>query len=111
MRFKLIHDTFADEIEAVVGIDELASAVISVGAKRYDSASEPLLFGSWQKVRPMLAYTYNAGYGTLECHPVYIWTADFLYYIFECNGSTNIHRMPRNPCSSTAPEYNCASVS
>ena len=44
-----------------------------------------------------LDYKYNAGFGTQDCHDIYMWSADFVYYVQEYDGSTSIECVPRNP--------------
>lgn len=45
----------------------------------------------------LLDYNYDAGFGWQDCHDIYIWSADYVYYIHEYDGSTSIQSVPRNP--------------
>lgn len=51
----------------------------------------------WKEVIDYLNYEYENGWGTRECHPIYIYTNTYIYFIREYDGSTAIHRIPRNP--------------
>lgn len=44
-----------------------------------------------------LDYEYCKDSGIQDCHDIYIWTHDFVYYIHEYDGSTRIAFVPRNP--------------
>jgi len=45
----------------------------------------------------LLDYEYNDGYGSANCHRVYIFTKTKVHYINEYDGSTQICCVPRHP--------------
>lgn len=46
---------------------------------------------------PLFDYKYDAGFGSMDCHDILIWSEKYIYYIYEYDGSTDIHALPRNP--------------
>lgn len=44
-------------------------------------------------------YNFDSGYGGQECHSFYIWNKSEVFFIWEYDGSTHIHSIPRNPPS------------
>ena len=52
---------------------------------------------SWEQAQPLLDYKYDPGYGGVDCHFIYIWTKDSVFYIDEYDGSTSVCSVPRNP--------------
>lgn len=44
-----------------------------------------------------LDYEYDDGYGWQDCHDIYMWSSDWVYYIHEYDGSTCIRSVPRHP--------------
>lgn len=51
----------------------------------------------WSYCRDKFDYEYDAGYGTVDCHNIMIYTTDTIYYIIEYDGSTEISWISRNP--------------
>jgi hypothetical protein len=51
----------------------------------------------WNHARPYLDYSYDAGFGGMDCHDVTAWTASWVLYVHEYDGSTSVERIPRNP--------------
>jgi hypothetical protein len=45
----------------------------------------------------LLNYEYDNGYGTQDCHNIYIWTKDKVYFIHEYDGATWLGYVDRNP--------------
>lgn len=76
------------------GIDD--SKVIPEDQKR-----RPL---SWEKARPLLDYAYSTGYGAPDCHAVWAYTAHYVLFVVQYDGSTAIHAIPRSPTKGLAPE-------
>lgn len=52
---------------------------------------------TWEQAAPLLDYEYNSGYGSMDCHNIYFWTAQSVGYIHEYDGSTSVELIPRNP--------------
>lgn len=53
---------------------------------------------SWEKAAPLLDYAYDSGYGAPECNAVYVWTEASVIFVSQYDGSTCLHKIPRNPC-------------
>lgn len=51
----------------------------------------------WSYCRDKFNYEYDAGYGTVDCHNIVIYTTDTVYYIHEYDGSTEVQWISRNP--------------
>ena len=45
----------------------------------------------------LLNYNYDNDYGTQDCHNIYIWTKDKVYYVHEYDGATWLEYVDRNP--------------
>lgn len=52
---------------------------------------------TWEQAAPLLDYTYDDGFGSMDCHDVVIYTKDAIYYIHEYDGSTSIYNVLRDP--------------
>jgi len=52
---------------------------------------------TWEQAAPLLDYSYDSGYGSMDCHDVLVYTAANVYYIHEYDGSTSVCSVPRNP--------------
>ena len=52
---------------------------------------------AWEEAKPLLDYEYNAGYGGMDCHGIYIWTPQSVLIIHEYDGSTWPELIPRHP--------------
>lgn len=52
---------------------------------------------TWEQAQPLLDYDYDSGFGTMDCHDIYIWTKDSVFYIHEYDGSTQPVGVPRSP--------------
>ncbi len=52
---------------------------------------------TWEEAKPLLDYEYNAGYGGMDCHGIYIWTPQSVLIIHEYDGSTWPELIPRHP--------------
>jgi hypothetical protein len=88
--------TFAEEIESAVGgAKNIQAIALARSRKEYYWEVDRLM--SWEEARDELNYNYDAGYGGQDCHNVYIWTADRVYFIHEYDGSTHLTYVPRHP--------------
>lgn len=52
---------------------------------------------SYELALYVLDYKYDSGFGGMDCHDIYLYSADWVYYIQEYDGATSIDRLPRNP--------------
>ena len=51
---------------------------------------------SWGEARPLLNYTYDSGFGSQDCHQIFMWTLTRVFYIHVYDGSTSIKSAPRS---------------
>ena len=51
----------------------------------------------WEEALPFLEYDFDRGYGGPECHAIYVWTKDRVFFVSQYDGSTGIESIPRNP--------------
>lgn len=54
-----------------------------------------------EQALPLLNYNYYDGYGSQDCHNVYVYTATRVIYVHEYDGSTWLESVPRNPPTAT----------
>jgi hypothetical protein len=40
---------------------------------------------------------YDDGFGGADCHSLYAWTASRIFFVFEYDGATSLHWLPRHP--------------
>jgi hypothetical protein len=52
---------------------------------------------SWEAAREYLDYRYSTGYGGVDCHAIYAWTANHVILVVQYDGSTRLVSVPRNP--------------
>ncbi|MCA1782024.1 MAG: hypothetical protein LC679_07575 [Intrasporangiaceae bacterium] len=52
---------------------------------------------TWDEARPLLDYKYDDGYGSPECHAVWVWTAVEVIWVTQYDGLTCLDGAPRNP--------------
>lgn len=103
---------FLQDILEAVGDESIEAIVINstdgmINKYRYkdetDSRDIPLekcnISLTIEEASTLLNYSYNCGYGSMDCHDITMWTAKNVYYIYEYDGSTEIHSVPRNPPS------------
>lgn len=88
--------TFAEEIEDAVGGAEYIEA-IALSESRDVNWNEIDRLMTWAEARDELNYEYYCGYGSQDCHNIYVWTRDRIYLIHEYDGSTSIISVPRHP--------------
>lgn len=95
--------SYAQEIEKVAGgADKIIGVVIGkdewsrLGDREIpDEQANKLL--TWEVARPLLDYSYDAGYGGEDCHAVHVWTEDMVIFAPCYDGSTWLSALPRNP--------------
>ncbi len=51
----------------------------------------------WDEIKNKLDYEYYAGFGSMDCHDIELWTPKYVYYIHEYDGSTSVVSVNRNP--------------
>lgn len=45
----------------------------------------------------LLDYEYDAGFGSMDCHDILIWTTNRIHFIHEYDGATELVSLPRSP--------------
>ena len=102
-------ETLAQEIEAVAaepvehvvigafGWDEMGSQSEDVRMDVHAAQARAGELLTWQEARPLLDYRWDAGYGAPDCHAVTAWSARWVLFVVQYDGSTGVHRVPRNP--------------
>jgi len=96
---------FKDDIIATLDSDEKIEAVVigEYGWGGYGSEDRQLpeqkqnIILSLEEASNMLDYTYDTGYGAPQCNAVYVWTTENILIVSQYDGSTSIHKIPRNP--------------
>ncbi len=99
-----------DIINAVVDVKDIEAVLILspldiiYNFETHTSSPDPrdknVIIGvplTWEQAAPMLDYEYSAGYGSMDCHNIEIFTKDLVYYINEYDGSTSIYYVNRHP--------------
>jgi hypothetical protein len=56
---------------------------------------------SMKQVELLFNYEYYDGFGGQDCHNIFIYTRQKIYYVHEYDGSTELRSVPRNPPTST----------
>lgn len=87
--------TFAEELEAFIGNEQVDGVELLTDRKRNDL--DPTSILTWEEARPILDYEYYCGYGSRDCHSLYIWTPTRVIFIHEYDGATWPEAVPRNP--------------
>lgn len=103
---------FAEDILAQIGYEPIEAITIGRGnfysnreVLRHipdDKINTPI---SWAEALQFLNYEYDDRFGAEDCYPVYIWTATRVLFVFEYDGSTTVHVLPRHPAV-CAPDFN-----
>lgn len=89
-------------IETAIGDEKIIGCVIGehnlswLKKDKYILGVEGKLL-SWEEAKPYLNYEFSADYGSISCHPVYVWTDNYVIFISTYDGSTNWNAIPRNP--------------
>ncbi len=52
---------------------------------------------SWIDAEKYLNYEYNAGFGGLGCHAIYVWTPQRIIFVSTYDGATKVCSVPRHP--------------
>lgn len=97
---------FADLIVEAANGEPIESVVIGPGYF-YDNAPSAAPTGvmmTWAEAVKWLDYEFYSGFGGAGCHPVFVWTKNWVHFVHEYDGSTSISSVPRNPCD-CIPEY------
>lgn len=55
---------------------------------------------TWEEARPLLSYGYDSGYGTPDCHAVYVYSKKHVSFVSCYDGSTTVCVIPRTPSKS-----------
>ena len=87
--------TFAEELETFIGGEQVEGVRLICGRKYNEVYPTGVL--TWKEAQPILDYEYDSGYGSQDCHSLYIWTPTRVIYIHEYDGSTWPEAVPRNP--------------
>lgn len=95
---------FREDILDAAGGEEIVGVVISAlrGCSwYYDSTPAKTDWADrvipWSEAEKILDYDYDDGYGSQDCHNVYVWTPTRVLGVHEYDGSTSISSVPRNP--------------
>lgn len=67
-------------------------------SKRVPEDQQGILL-TWAQARPLLDYDYDSGYGSPECHAVYVWSRDQVAWLVDYDGSTSVRTAPTQPTS------------
>lgn len=94
--------TFAEQLEVAAGAEEIEAVVIGhIGWHDDDDLGRPAPYKEvvllWPDARESLNYEYDSGYGGVDCHAVYCWTASKVIFVSQYDGSTCVTSVPRNP--------------
>ena len=52
---------------------------------------------SWDEAKEWLDYEYDPGYGAPECHAVFAWAKNRVFFVQEYDGATCVSWIPRHP--------------
>ncbi len=101
--------TFAEDIEECAG-EPIYYVVISPERRKYkeydyEDETRPIRPPwTWAEARQSLNYYYKngGGHGDVErsgqdCHSIYAWSANWIVFVSEYDGITDLERIPRNP--------------
>jgi len=93
---------FLKDIEKVLGDNEVEAIVIGhfggYGTDDRDQlSSNRNKIQKWNDVKQYMDYEYDDSWGGQDCHSVFIWTKDRIYFVGTYDGSTWITSVPRNP--------------
>lgn len=105
-------NTFSYDIQQAVGDDTIIACTWSPfdGAFYPDKKFRPAddLAGTlvfYEKTLEVMNYTYDSGFGSMDCHDLKMWSEEYVYYIHEYDGSTSIAKLLRNPPWESLPVY------
>ena len=57
-----------------------------------------------EEAQEYLSYDYHDGYGSPDCHAVFVWTPNRVIFVSTYDGATWISSVPRNPTDGVIPE-------
>lgn len=96
-----MHNFKQDILEAAGGEPIEAIVVSKVKENNYHSIwslrDEPCEVEQWEDVAELLDYTYDTGYGGVECHAITAWTPTRVLFVGCYDGSSWVQSVPRNP--------------
>lgn len=86
-------------IEHSLNVTEIVeSCVIGDNENRSTNSDIPCgLRMPWKDAKKWLDYDFNDGFGLGDCHAVYVWTNERIFFVREYDGSTRLGWLPRNP--------------
>ncbi|MCA1807336.1 MAG: hypothetical protein LC687_05750 [Actinobacteria bacterium] len=90
---------FLQDLERVIG-DEEVTAVTYIEPRRetdYGYGAEVRGPYDWADVKSYFDYEYDTGYGSADCHAVYLWTLTRVIFVGEYDGATGIESIPLSP--------------
>lgn len=91
---------FAADIERVAKGEPIEAVIIGdIGWRDENNVPQELLGKvlSWDAAKLYLDYEFNAGYGGVECHAVYVYTKTRVIAVSQYDGSTGLFSIPRDP--------------
>jgi hypothetical protein len=96
---------FKQDILAVIKEDPIQAVVISAFREGWGESKTRFIPGNnlagqiiqLPEALEALDYEYESGFGCQDCHSIYLYSADWVYYIHEYDGATGIVYLPRNP--------------
>jgi hypothetical protein len=97
--------TFASEIEEAAGNEAIIAIVVGQFGgwygnedRKFDREGEIV---TWAEARDFLDYTYDDGFGGLDCHTITAWTENWVLVLEEYDGSSYVGKIHRNPVPHT----------
>lgn len=93
----ILEEVGQDNIEAVIILD----GVINSWSYTPDPRNIPVeLCGiplTWEQAAPLLDYSYDDGFGSMDCHNILVYTSTYIIYVHEYDGATTLRSILRNP--------------
>ena len=95
----ILEELEGEQIECVVFLQTLANIRRDKSEKR-DNADlirtlrQPI---PWEVAQSWLDYSYDPGFGCMDCHDIVIYTPTRIFCIHEYDGSTSLQYVMRNP--------------
>jgi len=94
---------FLKDIEEALDDNEVEAIVIGGFGDYHDSDKRDVLGDNkgkvleWEDAKQYLDYEYDDSWGGQDCHSIFIWTKDRIYFVGTYDGSTWITSVIRNP--------------
>jgi hypothetical protein len=82
-------------IGIVIGDMGLGDGYKKEGKPKWSHVENKLI--SWEIAAPLLDYEYDSGYGTPDCQAIVAWTQNWILFVTQYDGSTEVCSIPRNP--------------